>query len=123
MRPGSYTLRILSGHIPSYHSIEQTSRAFDLREGEQKVVEFRVNQEWRKVRIVESGVSVELRSCTSTGNDGGGFENGGQGTSVTRSRLLRNGVDVTLDGGLGSSFGEFERNVFGTGSVEAVLDF
>ena len=70
---------------------------------------------------VEAGLAVEIRSCTSLRNDGGGIENGGTGTVVTRSRFLRNGTDVGLDGGLDAAFGSFEKNVFTTGSTEAAL--
>ncbi len=62
VRPGHYTIRILSGGIPSYHEIEEPTREIDLRPAEKREIDFRVLQTRRRIQVILSELSIELEA-------------------------------------------------------------
>jgi hypothetical protein len=55
IRPGKYTLRIVEGNLPDYSTVDPAVFDLDLAPGESRAVEFRVLQEQRRIKILQSG--------------------------------------------------------------------
>jgi hypothetical protein len=62
IRPGKYTLRIVEGNLPSYSTVDPPAFDLDLARGERRVVEFRVLQQQRRIKMLESGESLNLEA-------------------------------------------------------------
>lgn len=60
VRPGSYTLQVIGGRIPAYHTVEEPSRQIDLAPGETQGFEIRVLQDRRTVKMLSTGITVVL---------------------------------------------------------------
>ena len=60
MRPGAYTLKVAEGFIPTSLRLDRTTWEFHLAPGQQEAVEFRAIQERRRVRMVQTDLSVEV---------------------------------------------------------------
>ncbi|HUI63898.1 MAG TPA: carboxypeptidase-like regulatory domain-containing protein [Bacteroidota bacterium] len=53
LRPGQYTVRLLSGEIPAYHFVEQDSFAVKVAQGDKYLAQFRVLPRKRKIQILQ----------------------------------------------------------------------
>jgi len=61
-RPGRYTLKIVGGQIPSYHTATPSALELDLAPGEARDVEIRVQQDRRQIQLQEEASPVILES-------------------------------------------------------------
>ncbi|HXX64041.1 MAG TPA: hypothetical protein VEO56_09600, partial [Bacteroidota bacterium] len=55
IRPGQWTVRLLSGELPAYHFVEQDSFAVSLAQGDKYAAQFRVLPRKRKIQILQEG--------------------------------------------------------------------
>ncbi len=67
VRPGRWTIAIVGGQLPTYHSLEQKMVELDLAPGELRDVEFKVIQEQRRIIMVDAGISVVTEGAAATG--------------------------------------------------------
>ncbi len=55
VRPGAYTLKVIGGRIPAYHTVELPEQVVELDRGESREIEIRVLQDRRRVQMLSLG--------------------------------------------------------------------
>jgi hypothetical protein len=60
VRPGAWSLAIVSGQLPSYHVVEKPVQEVSVAPGEKIDVEFRVIQERRRIRMINLGEGIVI---------------------------------------------------------------
>jgi len=69
VRPGAWTIAVVAGNLPTYHSLEQPAVPLELVPGERREIEFKVIQERRRITMLDAGISV-----VTVGDAGAGRE-------------------------------------------------
>jgi hypothetical protein len=60
--PGRYSLKVVGGQIPQYHTITPALLELELGLGEERDVEIRVVQDRRRIHILEAAVDILLEA-------------------------------------------------------------